>query len=214
MNKPRRSIEYLVDEATTVDTAIVREFADSAIGRVAQLEVSRFDAAARFEVPASSNGTVSGTESEPSKEIGEELRVAALGKHFFDPVSMNAKSPRLRPTTFSPIQEWEGYVVEVAQDRMIANLVDLTARANLPSSTVEIPLEELGPADIKRLRPGMIFRWAIGYLRAPSGTKKRTSNIVFRDLPQWTKQELAEAKKHAIEMAEYFSSADNELDTR
>ena len=97
---------------------------------------------------------------------------------------------------------------------MIANLVDLTARENLPSSTVEIPLEELEPADIKRLRPGMIFRWAIGYLRTPSGTKKRTSNIVFRDLPQWTKQELAEAKKQAAEMAEYFSSADDESNTR
>ena len=95
MNKPQRSIEYSVDEATSVDTAIAEAFMDSAVGRVAQLEVSRFDAAAKFQAPASSNGTVSGTESEPAKEIGEDLRVAARAKHFFGPVSMNPKSPQV-----------------------------------------------------------------------------------------------------------------------
>jgi hypothetical protein len=94
---------------------------------------------------------------------------------------------------------------------MIANLIDLTARESRPSSTVEIPFKELETVvDIKRLRPGMIFRWAVGYLRMPGGTKKRYSNIVFRDLPQWTKRELAEAKKQAAEMAKYFAGAGDE----
>jgi hypothetical protein len=214
MNKPQRSIEYLMNEGTTVDTAIAEAFMNSAVGRIAQLEVRRFNAATKFQPPASSNGTVSATESEPAKDIGADLRAVARAKHVFDPGSMNTKSRKMRSITFSPIKEWEGYVVDVVRDHMIANLVDLTAHENRPSSTVEIPLEELEPADIERLRPGMIFRWAIGYLRTPSGTRKRSSNIVFRNLPRWTKQELAEAKKEAAEMAKYFSSGDHESNTR
>ena len=214
MNKPQRSIKYSTNEATSVNTAIAEAFMNSAVARVAQFEVSRFNAMAKFQAPASSNGTVSATESEPAKDIGADLRAVSRAKHFFRPVSMNTKSPKIQSITFSPIKEWEGYVVDVVEDHMIANLIDLTARENRPSSTVEIPLEELEPADIKRLRPGMIFRWAIGYLRTPTGTRKRTSNIVFRNLPQWTKQELAEAKKKAAEMAKYFSSVDHESNTR
>src|SRR5262249_16793328 len=112
--------------------------------------------------------------------------------------------------TFSPIQEWEGYVVEVGKDYMIANLVDLTAGEERATSTVEIPFEELSPSDIDRLRPGKIFRWAVGYLRKPGGTKMRGSEIVFRDLPQWTKKELAEARRQASTMADFFAKAGRE----
>jgi hypothetical protein len=107
--------------------------------------------------------------------------------------------------TLSPLQEWEGYVVGVERDHMIANLVNLTLHERHPSATVEIPLEELESSDVERLRPGLIFRWAVGYVRMSSGTKMRGSRIIFRDLPQWTKRELTESKRRASEIADYFA---------
>jgi hypothetical protein len=212
MNKPMRSTDLSAGYATPADTrlAFVAEVTDSAVRHAAEIEVSRFDAAAKIRAPASSNGDVTFTAIESSKDIGEDLIALARAKDFFRPVTMNSVSPKARPITFSPIQEWEGYVVEVINDHMVANLVDLTTHAKNPSSTVEIPLEELEPVDVERLRPGLIFRWAIGYLRTPSGTKIRGSKIVFRDLPKWTRQELVTAKKEAAEMAEYFARSDDE----
>jgi hypothetical protein len=226
MNKALRSTDFSADVATPLDledaffdsnlNRLVSGFPErkSAVQRAAQLEVSRFDAAAKVQPPASANGEVSSatsvSETETPKEIGEDLQTLAGAKDFFRSFSMNPVSPKARPATFSPIQEWEGYVVDVVGDHMVANLVDLTAHHKFPTSRVEIPLEELDSVAAKRLRPGLIFRWAIGYLRSPGGSKSRYSNIVFRDLPQWTKNELITAKKQAAEMAEYFARPDNE----
>jgi len=234
MNKALRSKDFAVGEVTRpelehsfLDANLNRlvssadptfsdlEVVRSAVRRAAELEIIRFDALAKIQAPASANGAVSSSltsvsEIEAVGDIGVDLGKLAAAKDFFRPVTMNPVSPKARPATFSPVQEWEGYVVEVLDDRMIANLVDLTAHDRRPTSTVEIPLEELDSADVRRLRPGRIFRWAIGYLRSPSGTKSRYSNIVFRDLPQWTEDELITAKREAAEMAEYFSRSDDE----
>jgi hypothetical protein len=111
----------------------------------------------------------------------------------------------VRPTaTFAALQEWEGYVVSVDKHTFLASLVDLTGGEGRPTEEAEIPLEELSQNDIVKLKPGQIFRWAIGYQRSPSGTKMRVSQIVFRELPQWTRRELKEAKERAANLRNFF----------
>ena len=44
-----------------------------------------------------------------------------------------------------------------------------------------------------------IFRWVIGYERSASGTKKRVSQIVFRDLPRLTRADVREGREWARE---------------
>ncbi len=83
--------------------------------------------------------------------------------------------------TLHALQEWEGYVVEVKRDELVARLVDLTAGSTHEEEEAIIPLAEIAEPDTVRV--GSIFRWVIGYERSPSGTKKRVSQIVFRDLP-------------------------------
>src|SRR5262249_35302911 len=111
-----------------------------------------------------------------------------------------------RPATFSALQEWEGYVVDVTNTHMIANLVNLTAGSTRATERAEFPLEELNDDDLNKLKPGNLFRWAIGYHRAASGTKMRVSQIVFRELPRWTAREIGDARKEAAMMGEFLRS--------
>ncbi len=93
-------------------------------------------------------------------------------------------------TTLHALQEWEGYVIAIGESDFTARLLDLTARSSVEEEEATIPLDEIADIDSKRMREGSIFRWVIGYERSPAGTKKRVSQIVFRDLPAVTQSDL------------------------
>jgi hypothetical protein len=99
--------------------------------------------------------------------------------------------------SFDPLQEWEGRVVEVKDDRFFANLLDITAGKHFEEEIAEFPLDDVSDIDRPLLRPGAIFRWLIGYARRSSGTKYRVSSIVFRRLPQWTSIDIVRAETEA-----------------
>lgn len=96
---------------------------------------------------------------------------------------------RIPSATLHALQEWEGYVLRVDDEEFEARLIDLTAGAAYEGEEATIPLQELSDHDARKLRVGAIFRWVIGYERT-SGSKKRVSQIVFRDLPAVTKSDL------------------------
>ena len=100
-----------------------------------------------------------------------------------------------------PLQEWEGYVVEIGDDEFVARLVDLTAGHSPETEEATIPLDEVSEDDASRMTEGSIFRWVIGYERSPEGTRKRASQIVFRDLPGMTEGDIAEGRVWAKRMA-------------
>ena len=107
--------------------------------------------------------------------------------------------PRRRPQ-FDALQEWEGEVLEKQGDHFIARLIDLTAgMTSTPGAyeEAEIPYSEIAGRDLQKLRAGSIFRWVIGYERSAAGTKKRVSQIVFRDLPAVTEQDISQGEEWA-----------------
>ncbi len=106
------------------------------------------------------------------------------------------KEPRLT-TTLHPLQEWEGYVVQINRDGFTARLLDVTAGASYEGEEADIPLEEVSESDVAKMKVGSIFRWVIGYERAATGTKRRISQIVFRDLPAITEKDLQVADEWA-----------------
>jgi hypothetical protein len=112
-----------------------------------------------------------------------------------------------RTSTFYALQEWEGYVDSVDGDQVIVRLVDLTAGERFASQKTSIPLEEFNDDDFLKLKPGSVFRWAIGYQRSGRGTKMRVSNIVFRELPRWTKSELNDADRESDQLSKFLNSA-------
>ncbi len=115
---------------------------------------------------------------------------------FPHPPAYRSSSP-----TLHALQEWEGYVVEIGEDEFVANLLDLTAGARYADEEATIPLEEISENDARKMREGDIFSWVIGYERSASGTKRRVSQIVFRDMPRMTAADFEEGRKWAKKMA-------------
>ena len=113
-------------------------------------------------------------------------------------IPAKARVQRREPSnSFHALQEWEGYVLEATEDEFTARLVDLTAGATQEDEEATIPLEEIAENDHKRICPGSIFRWVIGYENLASGNKRRVSQIVFRDLPLMSTWDISEGKEWA-----------------
>ncbi|MDE2927216.1 MAG: hypothetical protein OXT71_12525 [Acidobacteriota bacterium] len=105
----------------------------------------------------------------------------------------------------SALQEWEGFVLEIGETDFVARLVDSTAGLEQEEEEAVIPLAELSGEDFAKMRPGSLFRWVIGYERTVAGTKRRVSQIVFRDLPAITKMDLRDGEKWAHEIIRSLS---------
>ena len=109
--------------------------------------------------------------------------------------------PRRVPSaTFHALQEWEGYVLAIDNHEFVARLIDMTAGGMYEGEEAIIPIRELSDHDARKLRVGAIFRWVIGHLNTVGGSRKRVSEIVFRDLPAVTKSDIQAGEKWAANM--------------
>ena len=112
--------------------------------------------------------------------------------------------------TTHALQEWEGWVIEKGEEEFTARLLDLTAVDSDPrlgwtqEEEAIIPYSEISEDDLSRLRPGSVFRWIIGYERSATGTKRRISQIIFRDLPAMTKHDMSFGEEWAEKIARAF----------
>ncbi len=76
----------------------------------------------------------------------------------------------------------------------------MTRQESFAAEEADFDLEDIADPDRDLLREGAIFRWTIGYETAPSGSKKRVSQLVFRRLPKWTRNEIAQADRDADDL--------------
>lgn len=145
-----------------------------------------------------------------SAETSIENRPTSAGinsdvSSIIDLPSLDQVSHTTPRVIFHALQEWEGYVIEIGEDDFTVRLLDLTAGSSHEEEEAVIPLSEISEDDLNRLRLGSIFRWVIGYERSASGTKRRVSQIVFRDLPVVTKQDIAEGEEWARRVAQLWA---------
>ena len=108
------------------------------------------------------------------------------------------REPRRQLSSFHPLQEWEGHVIQISEARFTARLHDLTAGTHIDEEEADIPLAELSSADAAKMKVGSIFRWVIGYEIAENTPKKRVSQIVFRDLPVVTRSDQRAGEAWAV----------------
>lgn len=106
---------------------------------------------------------------------------------------------RVRDKPFLSLQKWQGVVVEISNEYFKAKLFDLYNDSF--EEIAEIPIEEVLPEDLELLKIGGIFYWNIGY-EDPFGTRRRTSLILFRRLPELTKASIKRAELEAIKKFE------------
>jgi hypothetical protein len=168
---------------------------------------SRIKQLIRDENEAPNFGFTTSVHSNAKVDTHSFVRTTAQTRSKLDAMLNLPKQPvpLFFTSTFSPIQEWEGYVRSMSEESLIADLVDMAHQEKGITEQAEIPLEEITDADRQKMRLGSIFRWSIGYQRTPSGTKMRVSNIVFRDLPRWTQKDIREAGEEAAKLEEYFN---------
>lgn len=106
----------------------------------------------------------------------------------------NIISRPLIKNRFLELQKWEGIVLQISKDSMVARLIDLSEKES--EGEVEFALDEIHSDDLPLVKPGAIFYWTIGYLDK-GGQRIRASIIRFRRLPRWRTEELDAAKKDA-----------------
>lgn len=129
---------------------------------------------------------------------GEPRNLSAVAQiDAFPPITALAA----KRGTFLVLQEWEGHVVSIEHDAFVAHLIDLTAEKLHESEEATVPIDELSDRDAANLTVGGIFRWVIGYERSPEGTRKRVSQIVFRDLPRMTEGDFQSGREWANRIA-------------
>lgn len=134
----------------------------------------------------------------PAEQSVSAIKNAAQPVFYVPKVASRDPSER---ATFSPLQEWEGFVSEIGSDSFTGLLVDLTAKKTRPEEKMEFPISDLSEDDRSLLREGAIFRWSIGYHKQ-HGTKKRVSQVVFRRLPAWTWSDFEMSKLKVKEIVE------------
>ena len=108
------------------------------------------------------------------------------------------KAPPLSPHQFKSLQAWEGTVEQVGATTFNARLFD---RTSSEEETAEFELSEISEDDRPLVVTGAVFYWDVGYLITPGG-RRRASEIRFRRLPAWTREELETARREAAEFRE------------
>lgn len=189
-------------------TALLRQAVEESpiVGQTSNSDVRRGEIMRRlsdsFSSRPSTNGGVS-TEDVPLNWLRQQTVIPGpLLAPDLPPFEADRPSER---GAFRALQEWEGTVLDIGKTDFTARLVDVTRRSNVAEEEAEFPLQDLSEDDRALVRPGAVFRWAIGYHRLPGGTKRRASQIVFRRLPQWTKADLEQASSEAQEISRSIS---------
>ena len=145
----------------------------------------------------------------PETEAADTLHSPLSSPNGADTHTLEPLPPPLAPpsrrATIHALQEWEGYVVEIGESDFLARLVDLTAGLTHETDEAIISMAEISESDASRLVVGGIFRWVIGYEHSPAGTRKRVSQIVFRDLPRVTDTDLRQGEAWARRAAAILS---------
>lgn len=115
-----------------------------------------------------------------------------------------AELARRSSPTLVAQQEWEGTVLSVNSVDFVARLLDITAGATYEEEEATIPLSDLSDDDRAKVEIGAVFRWVVGYERSAAGTRRRVSQIVFRDLPRVTGEDVDRGGGWADDLIESF----------
>ncbi len=183
---------------TSIDFSV--EYGEDTSSSVSTRPKGNFSIESKLQRSSTSTMHIPKSTAEVIAEYSIVQGLSAIGGESI--VNFPPAVPEKRGPMFHAIQEWEGYVVEIENNNIVAHLVDLTAGKSFESEEAVIPFTEISDHDLKFLKIGSIFRWVIGYEQTIEGTKKRVSNIVFRDLPRLT----ANDKQDGIDWANKISS--------
>jgi hypothetical protein len=155
-----------------------------------------------LETPSESSFVPSTTLSQYLAQLPEDLKNPTVLSF----VSPNRTAPEWSlagagsiPESSIILQRWDGVVLERGETKFGCHLYE--GDEAFPLKWGEIDLEELSIDDRESVKPGAMFIWTIGY-RVRHNTRTRFSEIYFRRLPRWTKEEIHSATKTGVALSE------------
>jgi hypothetical protein len=110
------------------------------------------------------------------------------------PIPRLIRSPEPGSERFTPLQKWDGVVLDADAETFTARLFDSHGEFSTQQATFS--RSELSPEEETQIAVGASFVWTIGY-RHIGTTRHRDSTIYFRRLPPWSEDELKSARDRA-----------------
>lgn len=129
----------------------------------------------------------------------------SLEKDIF-PEILNHRESLNRYSTpiFVASKTWEGFVVSKSAESFIARLKDSNDPAALEEEA-ELPIADVPDDDLNLIEEGSAFYFSIGYYISECGAKYRSARILFQRLPNWSSDDVLDARKEAEEIHSRFN---------
>jgi hypothetical protein len=91
--------------------------------------------------------------------------------------------------------EWHGMVTELLEATFVAELKGILGKDVMGAvEEAVIPIEEVRDEDVPFLVPGAFFRLTVNSVLRPGGkTRRRFTDVTFRRMPAYRREELEEA---------------------
>ena len=155
-----------------------------------------------YDIPPQAQSLLAADVSETAPQ-NDQMTAIGRGRAPL-PVGLPIALPRSTQAQphFHALQKWQGTVSEVTGSTFTARLLDLMEASG--EEVAEFDLEEVSVGDHGLVEPGAVFYWSIGYRTEPSGSRSRTSVLVFRRLPAWSDKDLQRADSRASELRNSF----------
>lgn len=99
------------------------------------------------------------------------------------------------------IAEWHGQVTSIHESFFVAQLKGVIGdgvKGEIEEAT--IPCEEIRDEDIELFQLGAFFRLCVGSEQR-NGTRRRYTDVIFRRMPAYRKEDLDKAKEFAAQLA-------------
>ncbi len=121
-------------------------------------------------------------------------------EQLFQPVRDRVRQPEMR--TLTPTAEWEGYIESIGDEEFFVKMVNVLSKSPLPTDQATFSKDDISEQDQKLLKEGAIVRWIIGRERLPTGQVRKVSEIHFRRLPAYRKEDYRQALVKANSLLE------------
>jgi hypothetical protein len=142
--------------------------------------------------------TVSSAARSPSHSLHDDkIGTSTLSQQVFQfPIN------RRNDSISEPVAEWQGQVTGIEDEYFIAQLRGTVGNGIAGSlEEASIPIDDVNPGDIDLLKLGAFFRLCISYEIAPTGNRRRYTEVIFRRLPAYRREELEAARSKAADLA-------------
>jgi CheY-like chemotaxis protein len=130
--------------------------------------------------------------------LGGISRRADDHEHSLGQEGASDGGPDERPPVGDPpelCEEWHGVVLDVDNDTFRARLV--ATRGSFPDYEATLPRAAISERYQGHITEGATFTWSLKVHEDPSGQRVTTSHIVFREPPEVSDEEIADALERA-----------------